>query len=77
MSAHADSARLPFTQARIADLLQRLDPAGRRQAKVSANDLLECLQNFAQSGLLPLSLVVGHGAPATIMQHYQPAEAST
>jgi hypothetical protein len=76
MSAHADTARLPFTQARIADSLQRLDAAGRRQAKVSANILIECLQDFARSGRLPLSLVVGHGTTATIMQHYQPAEAS-
>lgn len=73
--ADADNARMTFQSARIAASLRALDQRQRIRVRAAADNLLDCLRDFVDSGRVPLAAALGeHTSPQT-WKHYQSAQA--
>lgn len=66
-----DHARLHFPQARVVAAVRALDVTGRARMQAAAHDLINCLQDFAERGQVPLAAVVRENDAPCLWQHYQ------
>jgi hypothetical protein len=71
-----DQARLHFPQARVVAAVRAFDSSQRARVQDAAHHLIDCLQDFADRGQVPLAAAVESTETPCLWQHYQGSAAT-